>query len=60
MTSEMAALCDAFGYGLDDLQWFTVNGMKSAFWPFDERLRLIDHVIKPRYAALREELLPLV
>ena len=53
MTSEMAALVDAFGYGLDDLQWFTVNAMKSAFWPFDERLRLIDSVIKPGYAALR-------
>ena len=26
--------------------------MKSAFLPFDERLELIDHVIKPGYAAL--------
>ena len=55
MTSEMMALVDTFGYGLDDLQWFTVNGMKSSFNAFDERLRLIDHVIKPGYAALRSE-----
>ena len=43
---------EAFGYGLRDLQWFTVNAMKSAFIPFDERLALIDDVIKPGYAAL--------
>ncbi len=53
MTSEMATLVETFGYDLDDLQWFTVNAIKSAFWPFDERLRLIEHVIKPGYAALR-------
>jgi adenosine deaminase len=52
MTSEMDALCEAFGYGLDDLRWFTINAMKSSFLPFDERLALIDDVIKPGYAAL--------
>ncbi|GGM02210.1 adenosine deaminase [Nakamurella endophytica] len=52
MTSEMAALVEAFDYTWDDLQWFTVNAMKSAFLPFDQRLRLIDDVIKPGYAAL--------
>lgn len=56
MTREMALLSDAFGYGLDDLQWFTVNAMKSAFIPFDERLGIINAQIKPGYAALREEL----
>ena len=30
--------------------------MKSAFIPFDERLALIDDVIKPGYAALAAEL----
>jgi adenosine deaminase len=52
MTSEMAGLVDAFGYGWADLQWLTVNAMKSAFLPFDERLALINDVIKPGYAAL--------
>ena len=52
MTEEMAALVEAFGYDLDDLRWFTLNAMKSAFLPFDERLRIIDEVIKPGYAAL--------
>ena len=32
------SLVEAFGYGLDDLRWFTINAMKSAFLPFDERL----------------------
>ncbi len=50
---EMNLLTDAFGYSLGDLQWFTVNAMKSAFLPFDERLTLINDVIKPGYAALR-------
>jgi adenosine deaminase len=52
MTSEMTALADTFGYGWADLQWFTVNAMKSAFIGFDERLALINDVIKPGYAAL--------
>ena len=53
MTDEMTALVEAFGYGFDEMQWFTVNAMKSAFLPFDERLAIIDEVIKPGYAALR-------
>ena len=56
MTDEMSALVEAFGYGLDDLEWFAINAMKSAFLPFDERLALIADVIKPGYAALGAEL----
>jgi adenosine deaminase len=52
MTSEMTALVDAFGYDWQRLQWFTINAMKSAFLPFDERLGLIENTIKPGYAAL--------
>ncbi|MEO9325876.1 adenosine deaminase [Nocardioides sp. C4-1] len=52
MTDEMTALVEAFGYGFSDLQWFTINAMKSAFLPFRERLAIIDGVIKPGYAAL--------
>ena len=56
MSREMDLLSKAFGYGLNDLQWFTVNAMKSAFIPFDERLAIIDERIKPGYAALRDVL----
>ncbi|MDQ1673152.1 MAG: adenosine deaminase, partial [Frankiaceae bacterium] len=52
MSTEMNALVDAFGYALEDLRWFTINAMKSAFLPFDERLAIIDDVIKPGYAEL--------
>jgi adenosine deaminase len=52
MTSEMAGLVEAFDYGWKDLQWLTLNAMKSAFIPFDERLDLINNVIKPAYAEL--------
>jgi adenosine deaminase len=51
MTSEMQALHDAFGWGLADMQWLTINAMKSAFIPFDVRLRIIND-IKARYASL--------
>jgi len=52
MSREMALLVEAFDYGWADLRRFTINAMKSAFIPFDERLRIIDEIIKPRYAAL--------
>ncbi len=52
MTREMALLVEAFGYGWADLQWFTINAMKSAFIPFDDRLEIINLSIKPGYAAL--------
>jgi adenosine deaminase len=52
MSLEMSRLVEAFGYGWSDLERFTINAMKSAFIPFDERLAIIDEVIKPRYAVL--------
>ncbi|MFM8773631.1 MAG: adenosine deaminase [Actinomycetota bacterium] len=51
LTQELVQVCEAFGWGINDLRWLTVNAMKSAFIPFDERLALIDGVIKPAYAA---------
>jgi adenosine deaminase len=55
LTREFARLAEAFGYTLDDMQWFTVNAMKSSFIPFDERLALINDVVKPGFAALKAE-----
>jgi adenosine deaminase len=52
LSSELARCCEAFGWGWADLEWLTINAMKSAFWPFDDRLALIKDVIKPAYAAL--------
>jgi adenosine deaminase len=53
MTSEFHALTQAFGTGLDDMEWLTTNAMKSAFAPFDERLEIINEAIKPGYARLQ-------
>lgn len=57
LSDELHNLVEAFGYGLDDLEWLTVNAMKSAFSPFDERLQITHSRIRPGYAALRAEAL---
>ena len=56
LSSEFAALEAAFGLGLDEIEWLTLNAIKSAFLPFDERLAMITEVIKPGFATLRQEL----
>ncbi len=54
LSDEFIKLHDAFGYGLGDMEWLTLNAMKSAFWPFEQRLRIINEIIKPRFASLRD------
>ena len=53
LSSEFAALDAAFGIGLGEMEWLTINALKSSFIPFDERLYLISEVVKPGYARLR-------
>ena len=53
LSSEFHRLVEAFGYGWRDIEWLTINAMKSAFAHFDERLRNIDTVIKPGFATAR-------
>jgi adenosine deaminase len=55
LSSEFAALDGAFGIGLGEMEWLTINTLKSAFAPFDERLALINEVVKPGYAHLAAE-----
>ncbi|HEY8652457.1 MAG TPA: adenosine deaminase [Dermatophilaceae bacterium] len=52
MTREMSLLVNDAGWTLEDMRWATINAMKSAFIPFDERLAIIEDVVKPGYAAL--------
>ena len=52
LSSEFALLVREFGYDWADLEWFTLNAAKSAFAPFDERLALINGVLKPRFREL--------
>ncbi|MFC6707973.1 adenosine deaminase [Flexivirga alba] len=49
MSREMQLLVDEAGWTVDDLRWVTINAMKSAFLPFDERLAIIEDVVKPGY-----------
>jgi adenosine deaminase len=52
MSREMELLVTEAGWTMGDLRWVTINAMKSALIPFDERLALIDGVVKPGYEAL--------
>jgi len=54
MTKEFQIAQDTFGLGLADFEKVTLNAIKSAFVPFDDRIRLIYDVIKPGYAKARE------
>ncbi|TDT34162.1 adenosine deaminase [Naumannella halotolerans] len=53
LSREFSLLSEAFGYDLDTIEWITLNSAKSAFLPHDQRLALINEVIKPGYARLR-------
>ncbi|MHB2028064.1 MAG: adenosine deaminase [Acidimicrobiales bacterium] len=55
LSSEFASCAEVFAWTLDDMEWLTLNAAKSAFFEFDQRLALINNVIKPGYAALRAE-----
>ena len=48
---------ETFGFGWDDIEWLTTNAMKSAFAPFDRRLRIINEQIKPGFASLKASML---
>jgi adenosine deaminase len=55
MSREMALLVSEAGWSMEDLRWATINAMKSSFLPFDQRLAIIDEVVKPGYDALLAE-----
>jgi adenosine deaminase len=52
LSEEFTRLGEHFDIDLARMQWLTVNAMKSAFIHFDQRLALIEDVIKPGYARL--------
>ncbi|MGB2664606.1 MAG: adenosine deaminase [Candidatus Acidiferrum sp.] len=53
MTKEFEAAVETFGLSLDDFEKLTINAMKSAFLPYDQRIDFIYSVIKPGYAKIR-------
>jgi adenosine deaminase len=55
LTNELTQLVEAFDWGWAELERVTIDAMKSAFLPFDERLATIQDVIIPAYHTLRAE-----
>jgi adenosine deaminase len=58
MTREFEAAAETFGLTLEDFEKITINAMKSAFLPYDQRCDLIYKILKPGYARIREGLAP--
>jgi len=52
MSREMTELVKAFNWTFLDLQRVTINALKSSFIPFEERLAIIENVVKPGYLAI--------
>ena len=55
MSHEMNESVKAFGWTFVDLQRVTINALKSAFIPYEERLRIIEDIVKPGYAKISAE-----
>jgi adenosine deaminase len=56
MTQEFEAAAETFGLTLSDFERITINAMKSAFIPYDQRYDMIFSVLKPGYAKIRESI----
>jgi len=54
MTREFEAAADTFGFTVDDFEKVTINAMKSAFLPYQQRIDFIYKVLKPGYAKIRK------
>lgn len=55
VTSELRAAATAWGWGVTDLEDLTVAAADAAFLPARERRRLVEDVIRPGWAALRQD-----
>jgi adenosine deaminase len=56
LTREFEVAAETFDLSLDDFEKLTINAMKSAFLPYDQRCHFIYSVLKPGYARARENL----
>jgi len=55
MTREYELAVEHFGCTLDDLETISINGMKSAFVPYDMRCRMIFERLKEGFRRVRDE-----
>jgi adenosine deaminase len=54
VTSELTDVAATFGWGWDDVQTVTERALAGAFLEEGERSRLLDEVVRPGYAGLRD------
>ena len=59
LTKEYLKATEIFGISFDDIERLNINAMKSAFIPYEERIKIIYDVIKPGFQKVREKLLSL-
>jgi len=57
LSHELELAAETFDLSLEDLEKLTINAMKGAFLPYDQRCRLIYSVLKPGYAKVRNHLM---
>jgi adenosine deaminase len=55
MSHEMTQCVENFDWNFADLQRVTINALKSAFIPFDQRLEIIEGIVKPGFARIAAE-----
>ncbi len=58
LSHEFSLAVKHFNLTFRDIEKLTINAMKSAFIHYDERVRIIYDILKPRYAKIREETNP--
>ena len=59
LTKEYLKATEIFGISFDDIERLNINAMKSAFIPYQDRIKIIYDVIKPGFQKVREKLLSL-
>jgi adenosine deaminase len=59
LTKEYLTASELFDISFDDIEKLNLNAMKSAFIPYDQRLKYIYEIIKPGFEKMRQKLLSL-
>jgi adenosine deaminase len=54
LTREFKIAHQVFGLTFEDIEKLSINAMKSAFLPYNRRIKLIYDIIKPGFAAARQ------
>ncbi|MCF8260871.1 MAG: adenosine deaminase [Melioribacteraceae bacterium] len=57
LSKEYETAAKLWGLDINDIEKMTINAMKSAFIPYNERLKYIYEVIKPGFQEIKNELL---